>query len=256
MTSLYGSNAMTAGYAAYRPPLHALILERARPHLRPAGKAPRALDVGCGAGLSTRALRSLAEQCVGIEPVEAMLGAAAATAPGCAFAAARAEAIPLRDRSIDLITAAGSLNYVDLGRFFAEAARVLVPDGAVLVYDFSPGREFRDSPALRQWFAAFVARYPWPADGAAELDPERLGKLRHGFDLRGAEEFEIGIPLARRFYLEYMMTETNVASAVRNGRAEASIREWCAETLADAWPDGEREVLFRGYWACLVHHGR
>jgi ubiquinone/menaquinone biosynthesis C-methylase UbiE len=40
-----------------------------------------------------------------------------------------AEAIPLHDRSVDLISAAGSLNYANLDLFFPEAARVLVPGG-------------------------------------------------------------------------------------------------------------------------------
>jgi SAM-dependent methyltransferase len=243
---------MAEGYAACRPPLHPLIMEMVKGRLGWRGKAGRALDVGCGAGLSTRAVQSLAGQCIGIELAEPMLRAAAATAPGAEFLAGRAEAIPLRAGSVDLITAAGSLNYADLSRFFREAARVLVPGGVVVAYDFSPGSDFRDSEALAQWFSGFIARYPWPLNEAADLNPELLSRADRGFRLQSSDSFEIGITLSRDFYLDYMMTETNVAFAQRKGISASEIRSWCSGTLSPVWGERPREVLFRGYFACLV----
>jgi hypothetical protein len=136
--------------------------------------------------------------------------------------------------------------------FFREAARVLAPGGVIVVYDFSAGRTFRDSGALDQWFSSFVARYPRPPVEAVELAPERLAAMEHGFQMRGYDHFEIGLTLAPAFYLEYMMTETNVAFALRNGVSEAEIRSWCAGTLGPVWEEQPREVLFRGYFACLA----
>jgi len=49
MTSVYDSDRLAAGYAFDRPPVHEQILRSAR--LAPL--AGRALDIGCGAGLST-----------------------------------------------------------------------------------------------------------------------------------------------------------------------------------------------------------
>ncbi len=108
----------------------------------------------------------------------------------------------LRAECIDVITAAGSLNYADLDLFFKEAARILVPSGIVVIYDFSPGRAFLDSDALDQWFRRFVARFPWPPDDAADLNRELLSTIDHGFQLHDYEHFEIGITLTRAFYLE------------------------------------------------------
>ena len=121
----------------------------------------------------------------------------------------------------------------------------------MVVYDFSPGRDFRDSSALNEWFSTFVARYPWPVDRAINLDPERLSGMDHGFQWQGSDRFEIGLTLTPAFYLEYVMTETNVASARRNGESEAAIRSWCSSTLSSVWREQSREVLFRGYFACL-----
>jgi SAM-dependent methyltransferase len=252
MANPFETDAMAEGYAACRPPLHPLIMDMVKGRLGRRGKFGRALDVGCGAGLSTRAVQEMAGQCIGIELAEPMLRAAATTAPGAEFLAGCAEAIPLRDRCVDLITAAGSLNYTDLPRFFMEAARILVPGGIVVVYDFSPGKEFRDSEALAQWFSSFIARYPWPPNEAADLNPERLSQMDRRFELQSSDYFEIGITLSRDFYLDYMMTETNVAFALRNGVSESEIRSWCSHTLSPVWGERPREVLFRGYFACLV----
>jgi SAM-dependent methyltransferase len=187
-----------------------------------------------------------------MEPVEAMLHWASAATPGCAFLAARAEAIPIRDGAIDLIAAAGSLNYIDPALFFREAERILAPGGIILVYDFSPGRSFPESDALDAWFARFIDRYPWPPSDALKVDPERLATMDHRFRLQNHERFEIPLTLTPDFYLEYMMTETNVSFALRNGEAEDAIRSWCASTLDPIWPRQPKVVLFRGYFACLA----
>jgi SAM-dependent methyltransferase len=221
------------------------VIERAL-----AGRAPfqRALDIGCGAGVSTKALEGFAKSIAGLEPAIGMLRWARSAAH---FVAGCAEAIPFLDRSFDLITAAGSLNYTNLDLFFPEAARVLSPGGVLLVYDFSPGRTFRDADGLDEWFAEFHRRYPPPAGEGRELSPEILGGMGRGFRPGRQEWFEIGITLTPEFYLDYVLTETNVASAVRRGAPEAEIRRWCAETLAPLWKNVAREVLFRGYFACL-----
>ena len=51
-------------------------------------------------------------------------------------------------RAVDIVTAAGSLNFADLGRFFPDAARVLRAEGALIVYDFSAGRRFPEAEEL------------------------------------------------------------------------------------------------------------
>jgi SAM-dependent methyltransferase len=210
-----------------------------------------ALDVGCGSGVSTRALTGFVESSIGIEPAEAMLKWASKITPAANFIVGTAEAIPLCDRAVDLITAAGSLNYARLDLFFPEAARVLMPGGVLVVYDFSAGRSFRNRAGLEEWFSSFCARYPPPANEARKLSPDILAEVGCGFRVDSQEEFEIGITLTPGFYLDYMMTETNVASAVRSGVPHSEIRSWCAETLAPLWNGIEREVLFRGYFACM-----
>ncbi|HVO13152.1 MAG TPA: class I SAM-dependent methyltransferase [Vicinamibacteria bacterium] len=250
---LFSSATTAEGYARARPPIHAWVVERLAERLRLSGRVRRALDLGCGAGLSTAPLRRLAGICLGIEPVAAMLRFAPAVAPGAAFAVARAEALPVHAASIDLVTAAGSLNYVsDLDASLREVRRVLAPGGALAVYDFGQGRSSREGPALGRWFDEFSRRYPLPAASARALDPRVLSSVARGFRLQDALEFERGIDFGAERYLDYLMSEANVSVAVMGGAREEEIRAWCAHTLEGVFAGGRREVAFRGYLACLV----
>jgi SAM-dependent methyltransferase len=180
-----------------------------------------------------------------------MVRTAASTVPAAAFVQASAEVLPIATASVDLISAAGSLNYVNLDRFFPEADRALKPGGALLVYDFSQGRTFRGSNALEQWFAAFEQRYPRPQTGEREITPATLGNLRYSLRLAGYEEFETSLRLSPEFYVDYVMTETNIASAMHSGSESSEIRDWCARSLEPVFAGSPREVIFKGYLAWM-----
>jgi ubiquinone/menaquinone biosynthesis C-methylase UbiE len=171
-------------------------------------------------------------------------------APNARLVAAAAEAIPVRSGTAQLMTAAGSLNWVDLTRFFPEARRVLTPGGTLVVYDFSTGRRFRDSDALSQWFEEFETRYPWPP--AASITPDTLNPQSYGLRMSDHEYFEIALPIAPEFYVRYMMTETNVTGAIERGIPEEEIRSWCERTLAPVFAGVTREVVFEGFVAYIA----
>jgi len=61
---IYDSPRLAAGYAYDRPPVHYHIIEKIKASLRITGRRARALDIGCGAGLSTAANEALAETVV------------------------------------------------------------------------------------------------------------------------------------------------------------------------------------------------
>lgn len=244
MASLYDSERMADGYATARPPVHPQVIDIA--HQRLGGDFDCALDVGCGSGLSTAPLSALARRVYGVEPSVPMLLRSARVAPRAHFAAACAEDLPFPGRCFDLLAAAGSLNYADLARFFPEARRVLRPRGGVLIYDFSQGSEFDDSPLLARWHDEFKRRYPSPP--CPDIVPEQLPLAGHGFRLSWKEEFCIGIVMSEEAYLAYTLTETNVAAAPDDF---ALVRSWCADSLRPVFGGRSHEVLFRGYvaWA-------
>jgi SAM-dependent methyltransferase len=248
MPNLFDDPDMAEGYANARPAVHPRIINR----LPMQSTVAVALDLGCGAGLSTVALTPLTRHRLGMDPAETMVKAARRRVPDAAFFVASAEAIPIGSGQVDLITAAGSLNYADLDRFFPEARRILRMNGTLVVYDFEPGRSFANDNSLCDWFNMFSHKYPWPAFNGEQLNPEILSRLDSGFTLGAHENFVIPLSLTHNSYLNYMMTETNVAEAVANGAASDDIRQWCASTLASIFGDGPRDVLFQGYFACLT----
>lgn len=250
MTSSFSSEEMAVGYAQHRPAVHARVLELLEAR---AGRlrAVRAVDIGCGAGLSTRVLIARASQAIGFDPSPSMVQWAKKLVSDAEFLAGAAEAIPLGNETAELVTAAGSLNYAEWEGFFRETARVLTSEGRLVIYDFEPGRSFRDTPELDRWFEEFSLRYPWPHGEAREVHPEMLATVSDAFELDLQQRFQIPIAMTHEAYVDYMMTETNVAGAVRRGVPAQDIREWCNASLRSIWKEKRREILFCGYFAQL-----
>ncbi|BCS32156.1 hypothetical protein TBR22_A13660 [Luteitalea sp. TBR-22] len=251
MTNPFSDVRMAAGYAAARPPVHPRVLALLHDWL--AGRRHDvAVDVGCGAGLSTQPLRTLATTCVGFDPAEAMVRTARRLHPDLSFVAAAAEAMPFQTGSVDLLAAAGSLNYArDLEAVWPEARRVLAPGGCLAVYDFATARSFADGDGLESWFETFTTRHPYPAGQATPLSPSILAERARGFRVERGEDFAIPITLTPDFFVDYMLTETNVRDAVGRGAVVDDIRAWCGATIPGAFGQRARPVLFRGYLAVL-----
>jgi SAM-dependent methyltransferase len=241
---------MAAGYAFSRPPVHPRIIERIVRDRTITGRVARALDVGCGAGLSTAALAPVARVAVGLEPMAGMLAYRRQVAPQARFVVARAEQMPFAAGSFDLVTAAGSLNYVDLDAFLPELARVLAGSGLMVVYDFSAARRLRGSDALERWYEAFELRYP-PKAGYA-MDVRAIGFERAGLRLDAFEPFEVAVPMTIGQYVRYALSETGVELAVARGVGEAGITSWCESTLAGILDAAPRDILFDAYVAYVT----
>jgi SAM-dependent methyltransferase len=247
MTGVYDSERLAAAYAFDRPPVHEQMLRSARLD----GHAERALDVGCGAGLSTAALAPLARRVTGLEPVPAMLAHRRAVAPHAGFVIGQAERLPFAAGSFDLVTAAGSLNYADLPSALAEIARVLTPDGTFLLYDFSAGRRSASGDDLADWFALFEQRFPWPP-GWQPLDVRELPLAGYGLRLAYFTDVETRLPMAFDAYLRYMLSEVNVDDAIACGSCTAEeASDWCQDTLEAVFADGDVTVVIPGYVATL-----
>jgi SAM-dependent methyltransferase len=121
-----------AHYAAYRPPLHQLILERV---LGKGASFGVGLDVGCGTGYSAVALADHCARVYGIDPSQAMLSEAAVH-ERVSYLGGAAERVPLPDRSVEVVTFAGSLFYADVEAAGEEVRRVGGEGAVVVAYDF------------------------------------------------------------------------------------------------------------------------
>jgi SAM-dependent methyltransferase len=124
------------GYAAYRPPyppgLFAAI----------AAVSPfRDLvwDCATGTGQATQGLAQHFEVVVASDASDRQV-AAASPHPRVRYFVARAEAVPLRSRSIGMVTVAQALHWLELSEFYTEARRVLRPEGLLVVWTYGNQR--------------------------------------------------------------------------------------------------------------------
>ena len=204
-----------------------------------------ALDAGAGTGIATRALAGALgsrASILAIEPSPAMRREAEA-APGICWLDGRAEALPARDRSIDLVFSAQALHWFDRPAFWRECGRVLKPGGAVaILYNnrdyrrdaFASGYEDlleRYSPGYRRDYREFDIR--------GELDALGWTALTH-------EESEVWTRPMRRDAFMAMSRSSSRAQAARDAAgAELFNRE--VEALIDrhAKADGSVEILYR-----------
>ena len=113
------------------------------------GAAPgdRAVDLGCGTGALTRALAARVGptgMVTGIDPSEEMVAFASRSAtPSLQYAVHSAQALPFPDASVQVVATALALHHIDADQrpaAIAEAMRVLVPGGRLLIVDIQPPR--------------------------------------------------------------------------------------------------------------------
>jgi SAM-dependent methyltransferase len=115
-------------YERARPlyPESALSELAARCGMRP-GTA--VLDLGAGTGKLTRQLVAVGADVVAVEPAAGMRRRLEAEVPGVPVLDGTAEAIPLPDASVEVVTAGQAFHWFDTHRALDEVARVLRPAG-------------------------------------------------------------------------------------------------------------------------------
>lgn len=209
----------------------------------------RALDIACGTGMSTVALREHAETVVGVDVSREMLGSATRTS-GASYLLAHAERMPFDDSSVDAATCCSGIHWFDQARFFAELRRVLRPDGWVGLYDHYFTGEMVDVPEFGAWSHEALTRYPLPPRNPQVGDPRAV--TPDGYEQLGEEMFGDDITLTLEQLVDYQLTISNFVAAGERGESRAGLRAWALETLAPLFVEAEtRTVRFVGWVSCL-----
>lgn len=131
MTLIY-DDLIAGHYAAFRPPLHQMILERFLSDLPPFQSG---LDIGCGTGTSSIALSGFCDKVTGIDPSLSMLDRAVSH-PQVTYFPFDGSHLNLFEEDFELITFAGSLFYGKSQSLLDEVVRVGKNRSLILIYDF------------------------------------------------------------------------------------------------------------------------
>jgi len=142
--SSWSSANTVAGFSQSAP--NDVLMQYAAAEL-PRAETASLLDIGCGAARNAAPLAAMGWRVLGVDLSWPMLGAAVERARAehvgarLSVALAPMDALPIRDRSVDLVVAHGVWNLAETGVQFRaavrEAARVARPGAALFVFTFS-----------------------------------------------------------------------------------------------------------------------
>ena len=225
MTTYFAYHTAAKRYARSRPYTHPWVIEKIGDFLRLPGPVARALDVGCGTGQSSVALKSIAREIVGTDLSSEML-AEAPPDPAIRYLQAPAEDLPLPDESFDLLTVSSAFHWFDRSRFLAEARRVLRVSGWLVIYKNGFYGRMRENPAFKGWSdGAYVDHYPIPPRNTQAFGAEDAAQ--GGFHLVRQEKYTNDVRFTADQLADYLMTQSNVIAAVERGtETAAGVRSW------------------------------
>ena len=254
MTTFIADARIARGYAG-RPFLHRQVMEMVQADC-PGISFANGLDVGCGAGLSAKALRLICRQVTGMDLSEDMVAAAraACTDAACTFVCGSGEAPDFPEKTFDIVSAAGVVDWLDVNRFLSFAGRVLQNGGTLLVYDFWITDRMKDNPAYTGWWHNdYRKRFP---KAAAEADAlTDAAAVSHGFRPEKQVSFVLEQPFSRAGLADFLMLQSRVNERIRRRGLDAEeVRRQMADSLASVC--GEDVLLyFDGYYRRYIYYG-
>jgi SAM-dependent methyltransferase len=240
-------SAVAEAYAAARPTYPPELFD----HL--AGLAPsraHAWDCAAGSGQATLALASRFARVTATDASAAQI-AQAPRHPGVTYRVGLAQESGLPDASVDLVTVAQALHWIDLPGFYEEARRVLVAGGLIAVWCY--GLQRVDDEAvddrLAHFYGSVVGPY-WAPERALVETGYRT--VPFPFDELEAPPFEMAHEWRLSELLAYLRTWSATA-AFASARGFDPVTALAAD-LGPAWgPAGRRR---RVRWPLSLRIGR
>ena len=246
----FDSKRIAQGYAK-RPWLHKSVIEQIKKDcsLPKDFMFKNGLDVGCGAGLSTKALRLICDKVTGTDIAESMIEVCDeiyGTDPSYSFYVAKAEETKIPNKKYDIITAAGCINWVDEKKFMTNMAQVLDDNGLVVIYDFGITDRMVGNDDYNRWYRdEYLIRFPKPPRKESKWNQS---DLVDGFVMEKQTEYDMEYSFTLDKFVDFMMIQSNVNAQIESGRVSADkVRKWMIESLTPVFDGRERQLVFYGY---------
>lgn len=157
--------------------------------------------------------------------------------PRIEYRVARADSSGLREKSVDLVTIAQALHWLDPETFFSEAKRVLAPGGAIAVWAYSD--PVLDKPVLHQILHEFnrgtIEAYWLPE---RNLVLEGYASIQFPFDELPTPKFILSRECTLSDLMGYVRTWSATARYVAD-KGSAAVNQLESD-LAQHWGDPSR----------------
>lgn len=242
--NFFSNQAAAQRYAKGRPYFHPLVIQKIT-KFTGISRFADTIDVCCGTGLSTKALRQISDRVLGTDLAPEMIELAPPEL-GISYLCCPAEALPLPDSSFDLMTVALGLHWLDRSRFFTEARRVLRPGAWLVNYGHGFTGQMRGNPAFSTWnHESYLKRYPTPPRNHSPFT--KADAAQEGFDFVSTEDFTNDIRFSVEELACYLSTQSNMIAAVEGGHETIEeALEWLVSELQPLFGGEPREFNFAG----------
>ena len=232
-------------YALGRPHFHSQVVRRIKEYVCTHQLIANVLDVGCGTGLSTTALREITENIVAVDISQQML-AMVPRDDHINYVASAGENLPIRDGRFDMVTVSSSFHWLDRSRFLPEAVRVLGPRGWLVIYDNYFLGKMVGNPKYEVWNrSSYLERYPSPPRDRRPVT--RADATSHGLDLAREDTYTNDVSFSLDQLVSYLLTQTNVIDAIEKGDDNiGTATRWLEEELAKLFLQPRATFPFAG----------
>ena len=244
--NFFDSKSAAARYSTARPYFHPAIIDRIKIFLSLDEPVERALDVGCGTGLSTIALGAIAKKVMAVDSSLEMISLAPKDA-AIDYVVASAHSLPVTNAGFDLMTLSQAFHWLDRDLFLEEARRVLRPGGCLVVYDSYFVGRMKANEGFEGWFRPnYHKRFPPPWRTELSFSEEDSGNL--GFHLLRYDRFAYGWRFSLTQVVDYLLTHSNVIAVVEYGDQELdAVRSWLSENTRPFFDNRDHsEFVFDG----------
>ncbi len=232
-----------------RPFLHKQVIERFRKDVT-SRLFFNGLDVGCGAGLSSKALKTICRHVTGSDISKEMITVArevCANAEEYDFIVSKAEELPEFPQKFDIVTAAGVVQWIEKALFLQKMSNVMSDHGYLLIYDFWISDKMKESSAYTTWWHDdYLKEFPRPPRDDSVWTKEDAA--RYGFLMKDQIQYEMEYEFDQDSFIEFMMIQSNVNAKIEGGsKSVNTVRKWFEQSTAPLFQGEKRTAIFAGY---------
>ena len=242
----FDSQRIAEGYAR-RPWLHKEVIEQMKKDCD-IKQLKNGLDVGCGAGLSTKALKLLCERVTGtdISPEMILVCKKLYKDSSYTFYVSKAEENKISIIPYDIITAAGVINWLDKDLFLNNAEKILNNEGLIVIYDFWITDKMNNNYEYTKWFHDdYLKMFPRP------YRKEYVWKqsdLPDTFKMENSIIYELEYEFSLIEFVDFMMIQSNVNEQIKKGVLSIiEVRNWMIKSLQPIFNNKKKTIVFEGY---------